>query len=394
LTTAVKIASSIIILTFLILSSCVLSRKKNLEKKLENVDPDPKTYTFTLKTKITDILSVKAQIGGRPGTRNFMFDTGSPLTYSFKTKDSFNIISKKLFRLGSNKFDYGSGSIKVGTVTFNNAGFLVTDYVLSDYGEVDGIIGSSILQTSICEINFVDSTIRISNDLENFTNIQNTYSCSFEPSESQGTPIVKITIGKDTITAFIDTGFSGTLKLNNNVKIPPSAAEKQEVYCNLKYFGVAKSDNIIRMNYYQPKRLSISNINLDSMIIGQDQKYKGRNLIGLSFLKKFIVTIDWIHHRIYFKPIESLRLKKNVHTYGFTCKVYDGQLRIFHVYSGSEIEKAGIKSGDVILAINNSKEFSDTIISSINSHDPGSDSIQILLKNNFALHLKKNKLFN
>ena len=151
----IKIIAKTLIFMFILLSSCVIIRNKKLAKLLTKVETEPKSYCFTLKTKITDFLSVNAKIGNQINNQNFMFDTGSPLTYSFKAKDSFNIITKKLFRLGKYKFDYGSGSITLGDVKFNNVGYLVTDYAVLEYlKELQGIVGSSILQTSICEINF------------------------------------------------------------------------------------------------------------------------------------------------------------------------------------------------------------------------------------------------
>ncbi|MDI1234138.1 MAG: hypothetical protein PSX81_07650 [bacterium] len=347
-----------------------------------------------MKTKITDIIIVNAKINNQNNYQNFMFDTGSPLTYSFKTKDSFNIVTKKLFRLGSQKFDYGSGSINFGNVKFNNAAFLVTDYIMDEYKEVDGLIGSSLLQTSICEINFADSTIKISNELKNFTNLQNSYCSTFDPSEAQGTPIVKIGIGKDTLTAFIDTGFSGLIKLNQKTKIFLEKSSIKESSINGRYFGGSNKDHFFNRIYYKINRLGILGMDIDSLVVMKYPEYYGRNLVGLAFLKKFIVTIDWIHHRIYIKPIEDIHFKQNIFTYGFTCWMQDNQLRVYELHKGSEFEKAGIKSGDVILTINNSTDFSKSVISSINSNEPSNDSIQIKIKNKSTFTLKKNKIFN
>lgn len=377
----------------ILLSSCIILRKKAVVKALAHVDPEPKAYCFTVKTKITDILSVSAKTGNQASDQNFMFDTGSPLTYSFKTKDSFNIESKKYFRIGSSKFDYGKGPFNFGNVTFNNAGFIVTDYILDEYKEVDGLIGSSLLQTSICELNFADSTIKVSNDLANFTNIQNSYSGSFEPSAGQGTPIVKIVIGKDTLTGFIDTGFSGLIKFNSNVKLPPEAAGKREWYRNVKYSDGSKKDRFVNGAYYQVHRLGVAGLQLDSLTIWQDPKYYGRNLIGLAFLKKFIVTIDWVHHRIYFKPVNNIRFRQ-IYTYGFTCWMHDRQLRVLDLYKGSELEKAGVKSGDVIVSINKIKDFSEAMISNINSNTPDNVPIQLEIENKRVITLKKGRLFD
>ncbi|MBL7910182.1 MAG: PDZ domain-containing protein [Bacteroidia bacterium] len=355
-----------------------------MKKIFTHVETEPKIYSFTLKTKITDILFVKAKINNRSDEQNFMFDTGAPLTYKFTTKDSFNIQAKKLFRLGPYKTDFGSGSINLGNVKFNNAGFLVTDQILGEYKEVEGIIGASMLQTSICEINFADSTIKISNDINNFKNIENCYSSVFEPLGSQGTPIVKIVVGKDTANAFIDTGYSGIIRLNDKINIPSEEAEKQEMFSSKKDI----------FTYYQLHRLDISGIKMDTVILGQDKKYGGYNCIGLTFLKKFIVTIDWIHHRIYFKPIKAILPKQILYTYGFTCLMKNNQLRVYAIYKDSPAEKAGLKIGDVIVSINQTNNFSDSTISNINAWKLSNDSIRLEIKDKPTITLKKYKLFN
>ncbi|MEO6302018.1 MAG: hypothetical protein ABIP51_02485 [Bacteroidia bacterium] len=390
----IKLTGNVLILIIILFTSCIALRKKNLVKQLKNVEPDPKVFCVTLKTKIEDYLYVKAKIGDRAEEQKFLFDTGSPLTYSFKTKDSFNLKTKKYFRFGSKKAAYGSGSITLGNVKFNNAGFIVLQGdIMEEMKDLEGLIGSSILQTSICELNFEDSTIKISNDLSNFTNIQNIYSSDFEPSEAQGTPVVKIAIGKDTVTAFIDTGFDGIIKLSQKEKISIDAASKEESFSNGRYFGGPDKDHFFYRTYYQVHQMRISGMKMDSIVIMQYPEYYGRNLVGLGFLKKFIITIDWIHHRIYFKPIEEINFKKNIYTYGFTCLMQNKQLRVCNIYKGSEFEKAGIKSGDIIVSINKKKDFSDAIISTINSNKPGNDSIQIEIKNKQTLTLKKNALF-
>lgn len=380
----IKITAKTLIVLLFLLSSCVIFRRRELKKKFSNVVTDPNTYCFTVKTKITDILSVKAKIGNRTDDENFMFDTGSPLTYKFSTKDSFNIVAKRLLRLGPYKADFGSGSINFGNVKFNDVGFLVTDQILGDYKDVAGLIGSSMLQTSICELNFADSTIKISNDLKNFTNIENCYSGVFTPLDTQGTPIVKIVVGKDTADALIDTGYSGIIRLNDKLNIPIEEAEKQEMFSSKKDI----------FTYYQVHRLDIAGVKMDTVILGQDKRYGGYNCVGLAFLKKFIVTIDWIHHRIYLKPIKDISFKKTYYTYGFTCLMQNNQLHVYDVYKGSEVEKAGIKSGDVIVSINNQTNLTDTMISNINANKEGKDSIQIEIKNKPKITLKKSKLFN
>lgn len=390
----IKFATRTLIILFILFSSCVILRKKELKRSFVYLDTNPKNYCFTVKTNINYFLSVKAKIANETADQNFMFDTGSPLTYKFKTKDSFNIASKKWFKYGSYKVDFGTGSINFGNVAFNNIGYLVTDHILSEYEGVDGIIGSSILKTSICELNFVDSTIKVSNDLKNFTNIENCYSITFDPFELQATPVVKIIIGKDTLTAFIDTGFPGIVRLNGKVKIPNEVANKEETFRNVRYFGYPKKDYFINTNYYNINMFEIAGIKIDSTLIGQDPKYYGRNCVGLAFLKKFIVTIDWIHNRIYFKPVKEFSFKQSYYSYGFTCYKYDKQLRVYEIYKGSEAEKAGIKSGDVIISVNFKTNVTDAMVATINSNKADNDIIQIEIKDKPMLTLKKYKLFN
>lgn len=380
-------------LFLLLLSCCVVVRKKKMEKSLAQVSPEPASFCTLVKANISSMIVLKAQIGNTPGTQNFMFDTGAPLTYSFKTKERFQLAAKKLFRLGAYKFDYGTGSVRIGNTSFHEAGFLVSDYILDEYPEIDGLIGASLLQTSVCEINFADSTIKISNNLNNFTHLENSYACAFEPSEAQGTPVIKLALGKDTVTAFLDTGFPGFIKLGQKTKVAPEAAARQDVVLNTRYFGGSNKDHVLYRTFWQVRHMGLLGMQPDSLTLLQDQQYFGRNLVGLSFLKQFIVTIDWVHHRIYMQPMGDVHFKTNFYTYGFTCLKQHAELRVFEVYKGSALDKAGIKSGDVITSINNKAEFSEDFISTINSNNANTDSIRIGLKDKGAYTLKKYRLF-
>ncbi len=388
---SIKIFSLFLLLFFV---SCIALRKKDAVKRLKHVETQPQNFCVTLKCNIVNnTIYLKARVGGTSTDQNFMFDTGAPLTYSFKTKDSFNIHSKRYFRAGSHKIDYGSGAIALGNIKFNNAGFIVADDVLEEY-TIDGLVGSSLFQNSICELNFSDSTLKISNDLKNFTNIKDGYTGSFKPLEGQATPIVKIAIGKDTMDAFIDSGFDGFIKLSQRTKISSYEATKKESVSNGRYFGGPNKDHIFTRTHYRVHHFNLLGLKQDSVLLLQYPDYYGRNLVGLSFLKKFIVTIDWIHHQIYLKPIQEINFKKNIYTYGFSCTKYNNGLRVLEIYKGSDAEKAGLKSGDIIVSINNSKEFSEDLISGINANIPASDSIRVEVTAKKTVTLKKYKLFN
>jgi len=397
-----KLKLEIILLLTAAMTSCVLIRPNKFKKSLKKTALISRNFNETIKFNYKTWIYIKAKINNSEKQDEFIFDTGSPCTFSFKTKNDLKLVTKRLFHLGSYKVDYGFTNAEIGNIKYDNLAFLIMDHGLFNRPNTAGIIGVNAVQSAICEINFKDTTITISDTISNFKNITNAYKIKFKPLSSQQTPVIKLLINsKDTITAFIDTGEPEFIQFNQNFDLKMVKSEHPESvktkYGNVNQQGSkVKKDSIYEVSYVKLNSIKLGDLELNSPIIRRESYYKGKNLVGLDFLQNFIVTIDWVHQDLYLKSIQNIPPISNISTYGFECYKFKGVLKVAELYKGSLAEKLGIKCGDEILEINNQdvQKIDKHFIEIINNPLPNDMEILIKFKNkDKEINLKKTTIF-
>jgi len=390
-----------LIFFLIILSSCALIRQKKFKNALKKSEIASINFPTSFKFKFDEWIFLKAKLNNSSVSHDYMLDTGSPCTFCFKTKKETSIPSKKLFHFGVFKIDYGSSNAEIETMKFNNLAYLVSDMALCWKKNNYGYIGVNAMQNSIWEFNFQDTTIRVSDILSDFQNITGAYKVRFKPLSNQQTPVVKIAINSiDTLTALIDTGNEKFLQLNSNFDTKnfklscPDCVRTS--YYNINQMGEhVKRDSIIETNFIKANSIKIGNLELTDAILNQTPIYKGKNLIGLGFLKNFIVTIDWKQFVIYLKPFANKQSITKKSTYGFKCDRIDKVLRVTEIFRNGIVDKEGIKCGDEILKINGvaAQDIDQNILDSINSDISADQEIAVQFKAK-EVRLKRHDIFN
>jgi len=394
---------STVFLAFLAAStSCVLLRQKTFRKSLKTSALTSRNFQDSFKFSLTNWILIKAKLNGTQQEQTFILDTGSPCTYSFKTSDALNLKTKKLMRLGSYKTDYGFADAQIGNIAYQNLQFLAMDAMLFEWQKVSGIIGVNAMQNSIWEINFRDTIITISDTLTNFRNVTDAFKTKFKPFSEQQTPVVKLTINdKDTVNAFIDTGEPGFIKFNSDFDISNLKANQPEAI-KTAYYDIndqgkkLKKKSIYEIDYIKLNSLRIGDFKLDSSIVEKISLYNGKNLVGLGFLKNFIVTLDFKNYDLYLKPLEKAHFPTNISSYGFECFKSKGVLEVDYIYKGSLAEQLGIKCGDKIIKINNQdiNDIDKDTFKSLSDHFPSDKKIVITFKDkDKEITLKKVPIF-
>lgn len=359
-------------------------------------------FQDSFKFSLSQWILIKGKLNGTQHDLTFILDTGSPCTYSYRTKDTLNLETKKLFRLGSYKTDYGTSDAQIGNINYKNLQFLAMDFELFKWQKVSGIIGVNAMQNCIWEINFRDTIITVSDNFANFKNLTNAYRTKFKPYSEQQTPVVKLTINnKDTVTAFIDTGEPGFIKFNSDFNVL-SIKERQPESVKTAYYDIddkgkkLKKKSIYERDLIKLNSLKIGDFELDSAIVQRVSLYKGKNLVGLDFLKNFIVTIDFINYDLYLKPLERTLFPKNIASYGFECFKRSGFLEVDFIFKGSLAEELGIKCGDKIVKVNNQeiKSIDVNTLKSLFDNSPNDKEIVLVFQNkDTEIRLKKVPLF-
>lgn len=383
-----------IVLIVLVFSSCGIFRLLSLNKKL-NVPPTVDTRNFKEQRKFrlkNGWIFMYAKINGGDSLE-FMLDSGSPSFMSFKIMDSLKIKSDKVI----NSIYRSSVDVSIGKINYQNTGFIVINYDI-----FRKIIGVNLMQNQVWSFNFKDSVVTITDRLDYLQPEILDNKIHFTPLSKQKTPVVKFVADNgDTATAFIDLGNSGSINLSarfDTIKL------KQNEHGNIARWHYWKETNkksrdTIGMYYgFKFNSLKIGNYAAENITASDDPGSGARNLIGLGFLKNFIVTIDWIHDNIYLKPIEGRKWRSKWSSYGMQVDNNSKkELVVFAILQGSDAEKQGIRPGDRIEMINNIPADSATrkIMDMVNDPANSDEEIAIKLKGRSdIIHLKKSDLFN
>jgi hypothetical protein len=380
--------------TVILISSCNILRLLSLNKILFKA-PIVAQHNFKEEKKFRFIggwIYIYAKINGSDSLE-FMLDTGSPSFISFGTKDSLNIKSKKIV----DSLEYCSLNTQIGNINYQN-----TSYMVFNVYSFKRLIGVNLMQNQIWSFNFKDSIVTITDKLDYLKTEIDGFKIPFKPFGKQRTPVVKLIMNdNDTIEAFIDIGDAGFINLSSRFNLAKIKANNPQyvataLYKNDNYNRKNPQDSIAEAYTVKFNSLRIAGFRTENIVASYDPSDKGRNLVGLGFLKNFIVTIDWLNNDIYLKPIEGRKLIDNVSTYGLNIYRKHNSLRISSVCKNSEAENQGIKCGDEIESINGieASNIDNKTIELINIGSPDNEEIILKLKNRKnPIHFKKYYLF-
>jgi hypothetical protein len=323
---------------------------------------------------------IQAKVNGDSTNREYILDTGSPSLFFTKAKSNLDLKTKRLYNFGKkNKAEYGFTDVEIGSLQYNNLSFLMMkpnwDF------EQFGILGVNVMQNSIWAFNFIDSTITISDSIENFKNLNNYYKINFKPRKSQETPYIQAIINnKDTVSIMIDSGDRTFIKGydwdKNKFEKKSENTITYQVNWNL-YGSNLKKDSVDTKKYYRLKSLKIGDFEMNNIIVNG-----GVYQIGLGFLQNFDIVFDWISHQMYFKKNKKNEFPTNIASYGFRVIKYEGKIRVGLLYSETTASKMGVKLGSEILSINGTKasEIDKSILDKVNN--------KILLNDVFVFRFK------
>ncbi|MFH1120226.1 MAG: PDZ domain-containing protein [Bacteroidota bacterium] len=305
---------------------------------------------------------------------NFILDLGAMRSVIFLDSNFTNLIqtkkpvyshSKNLSADGykSRAAFYEFGDLSTDWFTIKNSFISTSIHPYKNYcNRLCGIWGSDIFASTIngkgnfiLKIGMEDSTLAIIDSLPPITDwirvgkTQNKIHPMF---------IIKMNIGSETFEFIFDTGFTGSILLSPNeykrLRKSSNYSSKEEViygFITNTLSGI-KPDTArrIKSNIFIRDGISADSIliySLNSTIF---------NLIGMDFIKRFNVMVDYQNYQLYFQPNPNYRnneenffLKKGMRP---NNSITDG-FRIMNIYVNSIAEKAGLKIGDEIISINN-----------------------------------------
>ena len=353
--TAFKIVSLLILILF---SSAIYSQKINLS----SVTIDQKNYYEELKFEVV-LKKIIIPVTINNKTYKFLLDTGAPNIISNTVLKDLEIQNQKNISVSdanNKKQDMnmvGVKSIKINNLDFQNTVALVSDldnhFLLKCY-EIDGFIGSNLLQNSILKISLKDKKIIITDDIKKLKT-------TAKPTKlkligAQKSPFIALNVfgknnEKGSEYALLDTGMDGLYDISNRTN---TIFQKENIVEKLAtnsgasdvgLFGVnvSKEQQLIKVNTVEINQTTFENI----VTTTTDDN---NSRIGLDLLKYGDVIIDFKSKKFYFEAEKKIDLNDK---HPIVSLSFDENKKIIigHVWNNDYLDK--IQFGDEVIRLDN-----------------------------------------
>ncbi|MFN2457723.1 MAG: aspartyl protease family protein [Chitinophagaceae bacterium] len=318
------------------------------------------------------VVLLQARFGVYPDTLNFILDTGSGgISLDSSTAEYFKIKtepSDKTIRgiAGIRKVNFiYNETLHFPNLTIDSLNFHINDYhiLTSVYGEpVDGIIGYSVLNRYIIKLNYDSSYI------EFWTKGAMRY-----PREGfllkpliTTLPIhgVKVRDARSINSRFLhDIGAGLNLMLSSDFIKDSSLLDKKRKMYTKEAEGLGGKIDMqmtvikeVRLGPYRFRNVPI--YIFDDTYNITSYPYLG-GLIGNDLLRRFNVILNYDKRDIYLVPNKYFTDPFDYSYSGIELYLIEGRILVGDVAKGSPAEAAGIKEGDVVVAVN--KQFNQNL---------------------------------
>lgn len=297
---------------FILINSCATGNTQNHFKQGK---PDKENYTVTLPFEIKNgwiVLPVEIE----NKTYNFILDTGTPTLVSKELATSLNMkvidaVNAEDVYNNSQENKYTKlETIGIGTVDFVGTVALINDFnavpMWSDLN-IDGFIGSNLMQHAIWDIDFEKKQITITDNELNLNLPENTIENKLFIGMA-GLPSIATKINGQKVWNFlVDLGYNG------DIVIPFSEFEKQIDNSEITEYKKSNTKGVIGIYGKQKTTRTsytgiIDELEFGNTIIKQQKVYSEQYLekrFGLDFFKNYRVILDWKSKKI--KLIEGLK---------------------------------------------------------------------------------------
>lgn len=328
-----------------------------------NLKISPENYlTIIPYTEISNKMIVEAEINNQK--YKFIFDTGTTLPILRKEVcDKLNLEMMDSFELDDH---FGAASFtefafipefKLGDMIFTDFPVIsVTDNLILECFEVDGLIGNNIFMNSVVQISSENKTITITNKPENFV-LKESDATDMGIAQENGLPFVKVNfIGakNDTISAYLlfDTGMDDMLSVptgffDENIKELGLFDIITEITGNntVGFFGLQEAEN--HLYYLNTPTLNIGNVNINNVQLSTDEGNAAR--LGQKIFKYGLVTLDYFNMKFYFESFTNKSIEAKEKNWPIIITFKNDAL-IVGAIMNDELEKQ-LKIGDKVMQI-------------------------------------------
>ena len=319
------------------------------------------------------VVIVQAVLDNHPDTLNFVLDTGSGgISLDSATcselkirKEKSNIYIKGIAGVRPVEYAYNH-TLKFPGLTVENLDFHISDYdiLTSVYGfKIDGIIGYSFLRRYLVMIDYEKQRLDIwSNGAFKYPRGGHTLHPNFSTLPVQP---VELRERKRDINShfFFDTGAGLCFLLSDKFAGDSSVFDSsKKLYPTLAQGLGGKADmqvTTLRRVQIGPYRFRDVPTYVFNDPYNATSYPQVSGLIGNDLMRRFNIVLNYAKQEIYIKPNNFYRDSFDYSYTGLGMYLIDKKITILDIMKDSPAERAGLKIGDVIVAVN--RNFSNNI---------------------------------
>ncbi|HET9818644.1 MAG TPA: PDZ domain-containing protein [Rhodanobacteraceae bacterium] len=311
---------------------------------------------------VNDVILIPVSVNGH--SLEFAVDTGGVAILTRRAAKRIGIEGKGALQgggFGKKSVDVAIAKVKKlvlgGKVELRNQEFFI--FPIANLSSVlatkfDGSVGYGLLKRFVVRVDYANHKL---------TFIR---SDAFDPADAGtavpftssggGAPLVKASIDGIPGVFKIDTGSIAALTLYAPyVKSHDLYSRYSATPATIAHWGIGGSS---RARFARGGLLKIGSVAVNDPVLALSTAKKGASAnkriagnIGGKILKRFTVTFDYAHQKMYLKPNKNYGMPMNYDRSGMWIKGKGKNLVIKSVMAGGPAEKAGLETGDVITAV-------------------------------------------
>lgn len=335
----------------------------NATDLLKRVKPAQAHFHVSSGFRLTqNTIQLDTQLDGALSTSTFIVDSGAPVTIAPALVRELGLTAAASIALAGPE----GGHLEVPVVSL--PGVSIAGLAFRDVGAVvgwveppdqlaclstAGLLGASLMQAAIWQIDFQSQRITVTDSLSNLHGLQDAMRIPFVRADAAGSPRINVGVsGKENVSLLIDLGFNGSIAI-------PSALLEQagdriadtdptEVgQASTTVFGHKSSEvYITRLRELRLGDLALADFPVITGTAVSDFH------VGIEFLRHFRVTVDWLNDTLYLEPRgPQSALYPDFAAYGFSPQLQSGELVVSAIWRGGSADTAGLALGDRLVAI-------------------------------------------
>lgn len=313
------------------------------------------TIPFTL---VKSKMIVSVVLNGK--SRKFLVDTGATLMISEEIQAEMkNVVLGNNYLIDISNLRKQMPVVLVRSLQLGNLTFRKVPAVVASLKKVpflncldcDGIIGSNLLRNCIVQIDLTQKHLILTDHLKKI-DLSNAFETPLR-LDGQSSPVIVLKLYENLqFEALFDSGS------DDFIGISPSNTEKGINNGNIKILNRGFGAGAIGINGIGAEdvqtRISIANVSFGKITINDFVAIvsaESNDYIGIELCEYGTVTIDYLNKKFYFAAKQLQQVYRNQKTLGFTIQPEANQYTVGVVWTGTEAEKSGLKSGNQILKI-------------------------------------------